>query len=407
MKRSQCRHCGTGYWPGSGPEGFCCKGCREVHRLIVQDGLEAYYRLQDQTGQPVDVTASEAPDFSALKKAQADGEGEGTLGSARFHVSGMSCMGCVWLLERIAEGWAGCRSAQVSLGERVLTLCWVKKDFDINALAGELKRFGYRLSAQSGKRLTISGLFWRVALSAVLAVNAFGLESLLQAGAVPPSLRGLFGMLGLSVLALSLFACSGYFILPALKALRMRAAHHDVFSATAIGLILLTLLAGFFDESKDPANESLLPVTLFLMLLGRWLQSRLWRQCQQRFYGDGAVCEFSLKRWRFWLSVQFFSTLLVLLGAISAGVTAGGVAGVLQTAAGVFLAPAFYPISVIARYEWPGSLMLAGFCTANLGIILSLIFAWPVWLCALWMVLSGLVWQLLFMASGKSAKAIN
>jgi len=117
-------------------------GCREVHRLIVQDGLEAYYRLQDQTGQPVDATALEAPDFSALKKAQADGEGEGTLGSARFHVSGMSCMGCVWLLERIAEGWAGCRSAQVSLGERVLTLCWVKKDFDINALAGELKRFG-------------------------------------------------------------------------------------------------------------------------------------------------------------------------------------------------------------------------------------------------------------------------
>ncbi|MGB0344175.1 MAG: heavy metal translocating P-type ATPase metal-binding domain-containing protein, partial [Coraliomargarita sp.] len=57
MKRSGCIHCGTPLRRGSGPEGFCCAGCEQVHGLIQKDGLEAFYALQDQTGRPVESLA--------------------------------------------------------------------------------------------------------------------------------------------------------------------------------------------------------------------------------------------------------------------------------------------------------------------------------------------------------------
>src|SRR4051812_46532666 len=103
-----CTHCGA--LVADAPDAadddarFCCAGCRAAHSLIVGAGLGDYYRLAPAPGVTPGRISSES--WDDLVRPRADGASEIT-----WHVGGMHCAACIWILERLPALHAGVSSS--------------------------------------------------------------------------------------------------------------------------------------------------------------------------------------------------------------------------------------------------------------------------------------------------------
>ncbi|HKJ91453.1 MAG TPA: heavy metal translocating P-type ATPase metal-binding domain-containing protein, partial [Oceanipulchritudo sp.] len=98
-----CIHCGTPFSTGARKESeFCCNGCAYVHRLIKKEGLDHYYDLRDRQIDPVQGRALHPQDYSWLETRAAEHENDaGGLADMILDLEGISCVGCVWLVEKL------------------------------------------------------------------------------------------------------------------------------------------------------------------------------------------------------------------------------------------------------------------------------------------------------------------
>src|SRR5262245_60663863 len=97
-----CRHCGAGLLDARMREsGFCCAGCSYVFRLVHEHGLDGYYRIKDDVTAPADAAVFQPRDYAWLTTAVAEAEkAETRIPELTLDVQGISCAGCVWLIER-------------------------------------------------------------------------------------------------------------------------------------------------------------------------------------------------------------------------------------------------------------------------------------------------------------------
>ena len=116
-KSLQCRHCGTALSDETmRKSGFCCYGCAYVFSIVHEHGLDGYYRIKDALTPPVDAVVFQTRDFSWLSELQQKAEtkaGEGTP-SAIVGIQGISCAGCVWLIEKLFQQMPGARQINVN-----------------------------------------------------------------------------------------------------------------------------------------------------------------------------------------------------------------------------------------------------------------------------------------------------
>ena len=400
MKRGGCIHCGTLIRSDKGPEGFCCNGCEQVYRLIQEDGLSTFYSLQDHPGRPVEATGEARPDSVALCSVQAKAEeaSVGVMGSATIRISGMTCLGCAWLIEQIASRFTGSQTVRVSLQERILELSWEKSHFDLVELARALARYGYVLSPLPVQVFQLSGWAWRTMLCGLLLLNTLWLEHLLSAGFLAEGVVGLFRIISLSVVVLSLFAGAGTFVTPALSALRMGVLHLDLPAALGLGALLASLLFDLFLDPETIVQWSLLPLILCLLQAGRWLHSSLWQKIRGNLFSQMRVSAASSLRWR-----QVFYLQGVLLFAVCMLASIGTIWGFgwplsLEGVGALLLAPTFFPLAAVTRYSWPRLWMWVGFSLAWIGVGLSWAFGWSALQALSWAILSGLLFLALFAA---------
>ena len=144
-----CRHCGL---PANGGDEFCCSGCAFVYCLIHEQGLQRYYDLKDRVTIPADAALQQrAPDFAWLREAQERAERDGGERVMRVAVQGISCIACVWLIDRVfdRQPGAGRIETNAQLGEIQFT--WEKTRFDAVAFAVALQRFNYLLGPLSAR----------------------------------------------------------------------------------------------------------------------------------------------------------------------------------------------------------------------------------------------------------------
>src|SRR5271165_2272225 len=85
--RNLCRHCGSPLVrTDAGSEEFCCLGCAYVHRLIAENGHEAYYRLKNPVTPPADPAVFQPRDYSWLEDLQRRAEEAGRNGVAQLEL---------------------------------------------------------------------------------------------------------------------------------------------------------------------------------------------------------------------------------------------------------------------------------------------------------------------------------
>ena len=332
-----CKHCGTPY---SEQEvfslGFCCSGCEQVYGLIQAGGLEGYYALQDRQGRPVGDAVESTSDFYWADRLQAESETTSTdevNARVTLLLSGMTCLGCVWLVERLARRCVGLVSVRVSLERQSLDLEWKPGECVLSQLLLELQHFGYR-AAEMGARYGrgLSPLAWRSSLTLVFALNGLLLSAPEYYKLDFSAYGGLIQLLLLLFCFLSFVVGGGYFVVPAWQAIRQGKLHYDLLPALGLSLALLGSLLDLFRTDLVGFSAWQFLVLCALSLSIRWMLACLWE------WGGARLGVVPLEPWVFrWLRSY---TLWVLLMAGILGVLHG-----FNSLLALLVLSSFYPIA--------------------------------------------------------------
>jgi Cu2+-exporting ATPase len=271
-----CDHCGTAFVPVTPAERFCCAGCGFVHDLITSEGLGRFYELKGDerllpAGAAVLVPAS--VEWAADVVTAAEASAEGGLAKARLDLQGVTCMGCVWLIEAVFQKSPGAARILVNAQRGEITLSWLVGRFDLAAFAERLAHFGYRLAPWTGRAEGMSASGLRLGLAGGLAMNAMaftlprylGMESTF-------ALAGVFELVAAASATLSLLACGSYFMGRAWGALRAGRLHLDVPIAAGLLAAWIGSVVGWVSGHDRLLYFDFVATFIFLMLLGRRLQ---------------------------------------------------------------------------------------------------------------------------------------
>lgn len=275
MAKPICRHCGV---PSASGE-FCCAGCAYVYRLVHEAGLDAYYRIKDDVTAPADASLLQPRDYAWLAEAQLDAEVNATNGRTPFlvlEVQGISCAGCVWLIEKVFSKQPGAGRIEVNAQTGQMRWTWVKGDFDAVGCARAFQQFNYLVGAagcldadQAESRVLIR----RVGLCTAFAMNVMLFALPTYFGMEPTNeYAGLFGTLQLALATLSLLAGGGYFLARAVRALRERVLHIDLPIALGIVGAYAGSLYGWLQGDDRYVYFDFVSAFIVLMLVGRWAQ---------------------------------------------------------------------------------------------------------------------------------------
>ncbi len=271
-----CRHCGV---PLAGEaaqsSGFCCAGCSYVFRLVHEHGLDGYYRIRDAIVPPVGEAVFSPRDYAWLDKLQAEAEGRPGTPELTLEVQGISCAGCVWLIEKVFHQQPGALHIETDAQLGRMRLRWTRGAFDAPAFARLLQSFNY-LAGPPGEEPAVPEsrrLVRRVGLAAAFFMNVmlftlpvyFGMESTFP-------LARLFGTLALVLATLSLLTGGMYFLGRAVAALRAGAMHIDLPIALGIMGAYLGSFYGWLAHREEFVYFDFVAAFILLMLVGRWAQ---------------------------------------------------------------------------------------------------------------------------------------
>jgi Cu2+-exporting ATPase len=277
-----CRHCGSAILNPLAPAGFCCAGCEQVHGLILSCGLERYYELRSTAIAPVNETILGSHDFDWLREAQKTGDSAGRR-TLRLGLRGLSCVGCVWLIEKLLSESPGIVGARVNAHRGTVRLEW-RDGADLTEAARRLAGFGYLIVPDDGEdHHEEDGLTTRLGLCAAFAMNA-------MLNSVPGYLgmkqdeqfAEIFRLLAAFFATLSMLVGGSYFAARAWASLRRGKLHMDL--PITLGLVSAYLAAFVGWALRVPSLEywDFVCLFTFLMLVGRWTQERAIEQNRRR-----------------------------------------------------------------------------------------------------------------------------
>ncbi len=279
-----CRHCGASLIDDRmRASGFCCAGCSYVYRLVHEHGLAGYYRIKDNITVPADAAVFQPRDYVWLDTAQRAAEREGLVDGVAsskppeltLDLQGISCAGCVWLIERLFQQQPGARDIFVNAQYGTMRLRWLPGEFSAADFARKLQAFGY-LAGPPGEtpdEPESRGLVKRIGLCAAFAMNVmlfalpayFGMERTYE-------WAGLFGVLSFAFATLSLLVGGTYFLGRAGRAVRERAMHIDLPIAIGIVGAYAGSLYGWLAGEEHFVYFDFVATFILLMLIGRWAQ---------------------------------------------------------------------------------------------------------------------------------------
>ncbi|MEM0967419.1 MAG: heavy metal translocating P-type ATPase metal-binding domain-containing protein [Verrucomicrobiota bacterium] len=270
-----CKHCGSPIPPDL-PGDFCCAGCAHVHQLIEDRGLDRFYTLRGKTIEPVSPAALRPANFEWLESAASAAEKEGESAHLTLDLKGISCIGCVWMLEELFRRREGGRRFSVNPQTGRADLEWKPGVFSPADFAEEILRFGYRLAPAHQVGHSESGpLLSRLGVCGFLALNTmlFTLPGYLGMDE-DFAFAELFDLLALLFATISFGVGGLWFVARAWDAAKMGVLHIDLPIAIGVSAAWAGSIIGWLVDRENLVYFDFVAIFLFLMLAGRWLQER-------------------------------------------------------------------------------------------------------------------------------------
>lgn len=281
-----CVHCGTPF-SAAGRRGsdYCCNGCEYVAKLIHKEGLDHYYDLRDRQITPVAPAALQPRDYSWLETSAAESEkASPKLAEMILDLEGISCVGCVWLIEKIFRQHPGAVRIDINTQYGQVRLQWRPGVFSVVDFAREIQQFGY-LFGPPGKRPQEESrrLLGKVGVCGAFALNAMLFTLPRYLGMEPDfSLAPLFELLSLLFATLSLLAGGSYFIKRGFLGLMQGVLHIDFPIAIGVLVAWAGSVLGWLIADTRFLYFDFVAIFIFLMLTGRWAQERTLERNRHR-----------------------------------------------------------------------------------------------------------------------------
>ncbi|MEZ5386292.1 MAG: heavy metal translocating P-type ATPase metal-binding domain-containing protein [Prosthecobacter sp.] len=292
---ASCKHCGTPV-PSSRNDEFCCAGCHYVHDMLRQEGFERFYDLKGgQNLPPVSPQAMRQQDYGWLEAstiaAMAQRADENAAVEMSVSIQGISCMACIWLIERVFAKMGGAQvNIDISRGE--LRMAWSPGEFDPVEFARELQRFGYLLGVPRADATTTGDntLERRTGLCGAFAMNAmaFSLPAYFGMPSDFPFARW-FDLVTAASATLALFVGGSYFAQRAWRALRAGVLHIDTPITLGIFAAYTGSIIGWLSGEQGLKYFDFVAMFIFLMLGGRLVQQMAVAKNRRRLVRDPSI----------------------------------------------------------------------------------------------------------------------
>ena len=296
---ASCEHCGTEYAQKGAEDRYCCRGCEFVAALIAENGFERFYDLkQGLAVAPVRSRPFEEHDFSWLGPKMTEAEqralARGEAAHLELALEGISCVGCVWLVERLFARRAGSVRAAANPSSGRLHLEWVPQQCELEPFLRELCQFGY-VAAPAG---SVRGDHERKRLVARMGLcGAFALNAM--AFTVPVYLSmpadfefaALFRLIAFVSATLSMLVGGGYFMERAWRSLQAGSLHIDLPIALGLLAAYAGSITGWVMKDERLMYFDFVSIFVFLMLSGRYLQTSAVEKNRHRLVRQQPVPE--------------------------------------------------------------------------------------------------------------------
>lgn len=274
-----CEHCSTPFSAAGELEKFCCRGCEFVYDLIHHEGMERFYDLRSNSSiRPVRSVPFEARDFAWLEEMKTAIEEKAMAGEgveADFSLEGMSCVGCVWLVENVFQRQPGAIEASAHPATGLLRLRWTAGEADLSSFADEIASFGYSLTPRKAgmQHSEARQLAAKLGLCGAFALNAM-VFTLPRYFGMPDdfAFAGIFQLVTFLSATLAMLTGGTYFIRRAWRATLARTPHIDLPIALGIVFAFLGSIAGWALGIEGLMYFDFVATFIFLMLGGRYLQ---------------------------------------------------------------------------------------------------------------------------------------
>lgn len=300
-----CAQCGLPNPPRARYEwnqlGFCCQGCRAAYRILKASGLEEALAVGDL---PLDGRERANPtgnryheyDDQDFQNDSCTTFPDGTR-SIEFLLEGVHCASCVRLLESLPRWVKGLLETRLNLRGSTIRLRWNPEIVSLSHLGSILDSMGYPThplrarTQQAHERILERRQLLQLAFAGALAGNTMLVAIALYAGTfegMAVAHEQLFRWISLGLGMLSLLGPGRTFFRGAWTAIRARSSHMDLPIALGLGAGGVAGVINTIRGTGEIYFDSL-TVLVFLLLVGRWLQSR-----QQRRAADSIELLFSL-----------------------------------------------------------------------------------------------------------------
>lgn len=292
-----CDHCGlavpAALQDAAAEHQFCCGGCEIAYETIHGCGLDAYYAYRDRLADGRRASSGAGKRYASYdSEAFQERHVENTAGgyaSIDLRLEGVHCAACVWLVERLPQIVSGVVQARLSLGVARARIVWNPEETTLSAVATALDRLGYAphpardASAREAHALADRKRLINLAIAGALAGNNMLIAVALYAGVfdgIEPHFERLFRWLSMAIGWASLAWPGTTFFRGAWAACRARTANLDQPIALALAVGALAGTANVLLDRGEVYFDSL-SVLVFLLLVGRFLQSRQQRWAEE------------------------------------------------------------------------------------------------------------------------------
>ncbi|MDP1592046.1 MAG: HAD-IC family P-type ATPase [Prosthecobacter sp.] len=289
-----CIHCGSPN-PACRQDGFCCAGCSYVHDLLHREGLDHFYDLKGSAAlPPVAPQALRERDYEwlTLLSAEAERKTENDAVELRLAVQGLSCVGCVWLIERLFARHAGALRVNVDVVHGEMRLTWQRGQFDAVAVARDLQSFGYLLGPprQGGEKKESSGLERRMGVCGAFAMNAMAFSLPAYFGMPRDfAFAHWFDLVAAFSATLAMAVGGSYFIERAWRSLSAGVLHIDTPIALGVTAAYVGSMGGWIAGVEGLKYFDFVAIFIFLMLAGRWAQQAAVDRNRRRLMRDTSI----------------------------------------------------------------------------------------------------------------------
>ncbi|MDA7888010.1 heavy metal translocating P-type ATPase metal-binding domain-containing protein [Akkermansiaceae bacterium] len=294
MKDKPCQHCHTPFLPTKQEPDFCCGGCRFVNELILGEGLDDFYKFQNgKAGRPVGDRPFEQSHLDWLERLISSSPNDTSQQSLKLRISGVTCVGCVWLIERLFSEQRGAVRASIFPATAEAEFIWESDSTALIDLARELPKYGYVLEDPATSKSIVPEsrkLVPRLGLSAAFAMNtmAFSLPRYLGMND-SFAYAGLFDLIALISSTFALLIGGTYFFAKAAASIRHRSIHIDLPIALGLGFAYFGSIVGWLSKEAHLIYFDFVATFTVLMLAGRYLHLTASERAQSQLQGQSAI----------------------------------------------------------------------------------------------------------------------